>query len=83
MSQRATWLNAFVAADKFFTPCCTCASQHSAREATINYWDIDAQQELCSICVNDFPRENVIQVSVEGTSVGRKHYFSPRISHFE
>lgn len=63
MSQRTDWLPAFVAADRFFAPCSKCASQHSAREATINFWDIEAQEELCSVCLNDFPRENVIQVS--------------------
>lgn len=62
MSVIESWLPAFIAADKFFTPCATCSAHHSAREATLNFWDINRQQELCSICLHDYPRENVVQV---------------------
>ena len=62
MSCATSWLPAFVAADRFFTPCTKCSLHHSAREATLNYWDMEGQQELCSVCLSDSPRENVIQV---------------------
>ena len=56
------WLQNFVSKQSFFLPCPRCANQNSAREATLNFWDCEAQEELCSICVADAQRENVIQV---------------------
>ena len=80
MSVRSSWLPAFVAADRFFTPCGKCASQHSARDATINFWDTEAQQELCSVCLHDFPRESVIQVGRGTGAEGRGK--PPRVAHW-
>lgn len=57
------WLQAFVLADRFFTPCGKCSSSHSSRDASLNFWDVAAQQELCSVCLLNNPaRDSVIQV---------------------
>jgi len=62
MSVANSWLPSLVASEKFFTPCSKCSDHHSSRESTLNFWDIERQEELCSICLHDYPRENVLQV---------------------
>jgi hypothetical protein len=62
MSVANSWLPSLVASEKFFTPCSKCSDHHSSRESTLNFWDIDRQEELCSVCLHDYPRENVLQV---------------------
>lgn len=56
------WLPALVNSQSFFTPCTRCSGHHSARESSLNFWDIDNKEELCSICLQNDPRENVLQV---------------------
>lgn len=92
MSCTGSWLPAFVAANRFFTPCAKCSVHHSSREATLNFWDVVEQHELCSVCVTDSPRENVIQVGPTDALIllprikwapafcllfSRKHFSSP------
>lgn len=64
------WLPALVSNNRFFTPCSKCSDCHSARESSLNYWDIDSKEELCSICLQKEPRENVLQVR-RGTCRGQ------------
>ncbi len=45
----------------FFGPCQRCATNHSSREATVNYWDCDSHEGLCSVCVTEKARDSVIQ----------------------
>lgn len=54
----------------FFGPCGRCAPSHSSREATINYWDCDSHEGLCSVCVTEKPRDSVIQVSETWLELG-------------
>lgn len=56
------WLANLINSNKFFTQCTKCGNHHTAREASLNFWDIDAQEELCSICLTAYQRDNVIQV---------------------
>lgn len=58
------WLPALVNSQNFFTPCTRCSGHHSARESSLNFWDIDNKEELCSICLQNEPREHVLQVGV-------------------
>lgn len=59
-----SWLPAFVGASNFFSSCARCSAAHTSREATLNYWDCNTQEELCSVCVAEHPRDSVIQVSM-------------------
>lgn len=78
------WLPALVSNNRFFTPCSKCSDCHSARESSLNYWDIDTKEELCSICLQKEPRENVLQVRFGGLGRGQIHsrYFLIHFSFY-
>jgi hypothetical protein len=66
------WLRGLVNSSQFFTPCGKCSHSHTAREATLNYWDLEQEQELCSICLLDPTPREVLQVrrSMRGNAPG-------------
>ena len=52
----------FVTHDRFFQAC-SAHQGSSAREATLNYWDVSLNAPCCALCVAERPFSTVLQVN--------------------